>query len=261
MAKAARQPVATFSDEPKKKGHFHAFLGIVVESLGWALTFLLVAFLGVVVVIPLLQGARPTTVTTNSMYPVIKPGDLVMIGPAQLDNLKIGDVAQVQPKSGDSLTYVHRVEGITLGKNNARVITTKGVNNNSPDAPVTHAEQIHGKITTWPFTNNLYIVPKLGYAKANPVPTLIVAGTLVLLGVGTLFGKSRREKRREAEAKAAEERKRQEELDELKALRDELKAQRQAAPQSEAVELRADELPTSQDEHPGDASQGDKPYL
>ena len=81
------------------------------------------------------------TVITGSMEPELPVGSLLMITPAEYDEISIGD--DITFVRDESLTLVtHRV----VGKNDKRMtITTKGIANNTKDAPTSY-DNVVGKV-------------------------------------------------------------------------------------------------------------------
>jgi signal peptidase len=103
------------------------------------------------VIVPRFFGVQLRAVLTGSMAPVLPVGSMVVIVPADFAEIQIGDdITFVRDKN---LTVVtHRV----IQKNEAnQSFTTQGLNNNSPDPPVS-AKNVLGVVR--------YNVPIIGYA-------------------------------------------------------------------------------------------------
>lgn len=87
----------------------------------------------------------PVAVMSNSMYDAIKRGDAVIVeklNKDDLDTLEIGDVICYQL---DNALVVHRI--IKIQKQNGELIfTTKGDNNNAPDALKVFEAQVRGRV-------------------------------------------------------------------------------------------------------------------
>jgi signal peptidase len=119
------------------------------------------------IVVPKATGARPLTVLTGSMTPTYMPGDVVIVRPADADNLQIGDVVTFQAVSDDPRLTTHRIRSVVLTGEGRQYVTQGDANGAADPEPVT-AEQVRG--TVW------YSVPYVGYAA-----TWAAAGTLRLL--------------------------------------------------------------------------------
>lgn len=96
---------------------------------------------------------KPISIMSNSMYPLIKKGDIVVIE-------KITD--KIILKEGDIVAYilnnsiiVHRIHFVEKHNNGNIVYITKGDNNNSVDKLKIKKDQIKGIVK--------FFIPKLGY--------------------------------------------------------------------------------------------------
>ena len=96
-------------------------------------------------------NVSPIVIATNSMYPTIERGDIVIKDRLDVEDAKIGDVI-IYDLNGASI--IHRI--IQINKTSEGMFfVTKGDNNTSPDALYVQESQIHGKIIT--------TIPKAGY--------------------------------------------------------------------------------------------------
>ena len=125
------------------------------EQAGVAFVLGRIAFFGILVVLVGFSiGAfrvSPIVIATNSMYPAIERGDIVIRDELDIEKAKIGDVI-VYDLNGASI--IHRI--IQINKTSeGTFFVTKGDNNASPDALYVEESQIHGKIVT--------TIPKAGY--------------------------------------------------------------------------------------------------
>lgn len=87
----------------------------------------------------------PVAVMSNSMYPLIKRGDVVIVeklNEEELDNLQVNDIVQYKV---DSHYVVHRIVDI-VNDNGEKAFVTKGDNNNLPDNKIVYTGQIMGII-------------------------------------------------------------------------------------------------------------------
>src|SRR4030065_1564901 len=72
------------------------------------------------------------TVTSNSMWPALKRGDLVIVKKAEPDEIKIGTVVVFIHQNGLAVHRIVKVSGDTY--------TTKGDANTAEDEPITFDE-------------------------------------------------------------------------------------------------------------------------
>ncbi len=99
---------------------------------------------------------KPISLMSNSMYPMMKRG-YVVIGqkistPEKLKDLAVGDIIQYQLNNS---YIVHRIVEIETDKNGELVFTTKGDNNLANDAKKVKSEQVLSKI--------VFYIPYIGY--------------------------------------------------------------------------------------------------
>ena len=92
--------------------------------------------------VPSVAGKLPLIVLTDSMYPVIQSGDLIICSTAQPEEIETGDVIAFFDPAGNGTTIVtHRVLEVTEldGKTAWR---TKGDNNNTEDRLLVTGEKL-----------------------------------------------------------------------------------------------------------------------
>ena len=129
--------------------------------------------------VPSVGGKFPMIVLTDSMYPVIESGDLIICQTAEADEIKVGDVISFYDPMGNGTSVVtHRVLEI---KNDGGEITfrTKGDNNNTEDQVPVKAEDLIGIYQSR--------IPKVGHVAMfmQTTPGLIVCVVLpIVLLVG-----------------------------------------------------------------------------
>lgn len=92
-------------------------------------------------------------ITSGSMWPVLKTGDLVLVKAVEREDLKIGDIVVWKNPIGFT---IHRI--VKLDKD---TITTKGDANFTQDKPTPY-ENVVGKNVTWGNGNPIRI-PYLGF--------------------------------------------------------------------------------------------------
>ena len=83
--------------------------------------------------VPSVGGYLPLIVLTDSMYPVIESGDLIICHTAEPEEIRVGDVIAFFDPAGNGTTIVsHRVMEVTE-KDGRIAWRTKGDNNNTED--------------------------------------------------------------------------------------------------------------------------------
>lgn len=92
-------------------------------------------------------------ITSGSMWPELKEGELIFIQGIGKDNLKIGDIVVYRNTRGDTFT-IHRIIDLKESE-----FITKGDANFGPDAPVTY-DRLVGR--TFNFQNKPVHIPYLG---------------------------------------------------------------------------------------------------
>jgi signal peptidase len=96
---------------------------------------------------------KPFLVPTGSMLPVINPGDVVIIAPVQIGDIKIGEIIEYR-NTKENINIVHRVIGITGNAPNLSFIT-QGDANNSPDIDPVSPQAVIGR--------EIFVIPKIGW--------------------------------------------------------------------------------------------------
>ncbi|TSC81666.1 MAG: signal peptidase, endoplasmic reticulum-type [Parcubacteria group bacterium Gr01-1014_20] len=126
--------------EPKKKKKLKSFL--------WNFFFYVIFVGGIVFGLPrFLVWSLGTeypmaAITSGSMWPVLKEGDLVFIqGVKDISEVKVGDIIVFSNEANNSLT-IHRIIAIKEG-----VITTKGDANRTDDNPISF-DKVVGRTLT-----------------------------------------------------------------------------------------------------------------
>ncbi len=94
--------------------------------------------------VPSIGGYLPMIVLTDSMYPDIKSGDLIICRTAKPEDVKVNDVISFFDPAGNGTSVVtHRVIEI-LEENGIRSFRTRGDNNNTEDKDLVPAENLVG---------------------------------------------------------------------------------------------------------------------
>lgn len=150
-------------------------------------TMLSVMLLGVVVaaavaliVVPKLTGSMPLTVLTGSMSPTYPPGSVVIVRPAPVNELQIGDPITFQARSDDPEVVTHRIVSAVFGGDGSRQFVTRGDANGAVDPTPVKEGQIRGRV--W------YSVPLVGHAATALSPDRRELATNVLAGGLLMYG-------------------------------------------------------------------------
>ena len=116
------------------------------------------------------------TILTQSMYPTIKAGDVVITYKEDNNKYNDGDVITFVSEQNGGITITHRVDEV-YNVNNSYSYKTKGDNNNAPDNEITSGDNVLGKVVVK--------VPKVGYIQQFLVSKTgwIVAVILPCLGI------------------------------------------------------------------------------
>ena len=129
--------------------------------------------------VPSVGGMFPMIVLTDSMYPVIESGDLILCHTAEADEIKVDDVISFYDPMGSGTSVVtHRVMEVIVDDGEIQ-FRTKGDNNNAEDTALVPAENLIGTYQSR--------IPKVGHVAMfmQTTPGLIVCCVLpILLLVG-----------------------------------------------------------------------------
>lgn len=94
--------------------------------------------------VPSVGGKFPMIVLTDSMYPVIEAGDLIICNTAEADEIRVNDVISFYDPMGSGTSVVtHRVLEIVTEDGEVS-FRTKGDNNNAEDTALVPAENLIG---------------------------------------------------------------------------------------------------------------------
>lgn len=94
-------------------------------------------------------------ITSGSMWPVLKVGDLILVESVRPEALKAGDIIVYANQRGFT---IHRITAIDAEKSE---LTTKGDANNVSDKPIPFTDVI-GRTLTWQ-SGKPFRIPKLGF--------------------------------------------------------------------------------------------------
>jgi signal peptidase len=94
--------------------------------------------------VPSVGGMFPMIVLTDSMYPVIESGDLILCHTAEADEIQVDDVISFYDPMGSGTSVVtHRVMEVIVDDGEIQ-FRTKGDNNNAEDTALVPAENLIG---------------------------------------------------------------------------------------------------------------------
>ena len=97
--------------------------------------------------VPSIGGVMPLIVLTDSMYPDIKSGDIIICKEVDAASIVVGDdISFFDPAGNGSSIVTHRVIEV-IQENGNISFRTKGINNNTEDRAVVPADKLVGKYT------------------------------------------------------------------------------------------------------------------
>ena len=98
--------------------------------------------------VPSLFGIRPFSIQTDSMYPALNPGDLIISTAVKdADELQVGDIITYWTIiNGERVLNTHRISEIYDG-GSYRIFATKGDNNTHADPLTVHESEVVGKFS------------------------------------------------------------------------------------------------------------------
>ena len=144
----AIEPVSSeFVDETEEKnGIVNAFVNavlifaIILAAVCTYVSFVSSSGNGV----PSILGIRPFSIQTESMYPTLEPGDLIISTAADPDELRQGDIITYWTViNGERVLNTHRITDIYDGGTHL-IFATKGDNNLTADALTVHESEVVG---------------------------------------------------------------------------------------------------------------------
>ena len=173
----------------------------VVGLAGWTATLAAVVAAVGLGVLPHLGYYRTLTVLSASMQPTFSPGDVVIVRPEPIEQLRVGQVISYAVPVGAHQVETHRVVAILSGQGTSSpVIQTKGDNNTVVDP---WQAQLHGS-TIWRLEA---VVPKAGYAinaMRNPtfhlLSVILIPGLLAVFAIARMWGVGSRRRTGDVEA-------------------------------------------------------------
>ena len=130
--------------------------------------------------VPDFAGVVPLIVLSDSMYPEIKKGDLIIAKATDINDIAVGDVISFYAAEDDYTTiWTHKVIEV-IEENGEVKFRTQGINNPTPDGKLREADRIVGK---W---NNFRIAGagNLAMAMQRPGGLIVCVVVPILLFVG-----------------------------------------------------------------------------
>ncbi|NJE30015.1 signal peptidase I [Thermococcus sp. 18S1] len=119
------------------------------------ISYLLFAFVVVIVVLHFVFGFQYVVILTDSMKPDINPNDLVITKPVSSKDIQIGDVILYRIEIGNSTYQIaHRIVGIKLDPTSGYYYITKGDNRNYTDPWKVYPKQVIGRV--------VLVIPMIG---------------------------------------------------------------------------------------------------
>ncbi len=154
---------------------------------------------------PTFLGYAPMIVLTDSMYPSIKSGDLIIIKTVDPEEVQVGDVISFfDPDSYGTSVVTHRV--MQINTENGLSFITKGDANNAEDTPVPAANLVGRYLTVIRGAGSVAM-----FLQTTPGLVVCVALPMVLLIAYELIRRRKYSRSKEEDTKAL--------LAELEALR------------------------------------------
>jgi signal peptidase len=160
-----------------------AVLQIAAAAVLLALVLLLVAGTA-----PSVLGYESFVVYSGSMEPAIKTGDIAVVGPAKVEDLKVGDIITYRTPIEPDIVITHRIMEISQDEEGKVSFQTKGDANNVQDQVLVDSKGVLGRVA--------YSLPRLGYlvdfSKRAEGKLLLIALPGVLLAGDYLRSRLRR---------------------------------------------------------------------
>jgi signal peptidase len=132
-----------------------AALGRAAELLARAGLGLAILVLVLIGLLPRFGWYRTETVLSGSMKPTFAPGDLVVVTPERVGDVRVGQMISLHIPVGDHHVQTHRVIAV-VRRNGQTLVRTKGDANNAVDPWLA---RLHGS-TAWQVRA---VIPKAGW--------------------------------------------------------------------------------------------------
>ena len=129
--------------------------GLAALQIGAALALLALVLLLVASTAPSVFGYESFVVYSGSMEPAIKTGDIAVVGPTKVDDLRVGDVITYRAPIEPDVVITHRVMEISKDEDGRLSFQTKGDANNVQDQVLVDSKGVLGRVA--------YSLPRVGY--------------------------------------------------------------------------------------------------
>ena len=151
-----RSTVTPRMSEKKKKPFGRRILKLVLNLVAYV-AFVALLVWGLPIGLSKWLGTEypMAAITSGSMWPELKVGDLILVQAVKPETLQVGDIVVYTNERGFT---IHRITAIDRATNE---VTTKGDANNVSDKPV-KIDTIIGKALTWG-SGKAFRIPKLGF--------------------------------------------------------------------------------------------------
>ena len=134
--------------------------------------------------VPSIGGRMPLIVLTDSMYPEIKSGDIIICKEIDAEDVEVGDVISFYDPAGNGTSVVTHEVIEKIEENGQLSFRTKGINNNTEDKVLVPANKVIAEYTgvRIPFAGNIAIFMQstAGLIVCVIVPIVLFVGYDVL---------------------------------------------------------------------------------
>lgn len=125
--------------------------------------------------VPSINGYIPMIILTDSMYPEIESGDLIIINKNDIKNIKPNDIITFfDPKELTKYTTTHRVVEV-LEESGKKMYKTKGDSNNTLDKELVPKDKIIGVYKT-----RIKGLGKFSIFMSSPTGIIIIIGIIII---------------------------------------------------------------------------------
>jgi signal peptidase len=134
-----------------------AALRPAIRAFDLASSALLIALIAVTVaavVAPFVLGWRYGILRSGSMSPAMPAGAAIVVAPARIEDVSVGDVVTFHSVTNPNLLVTHRVEAITSNRLGRLSLVTRGDGNKDPDGAIVTGDRLMGKV--------IFSLPKIG---------------------------------------------------------------------------------------------------
>jgi signal peptidase I len=148
----------------------------IARGCGWA-AIVVAALLVAAIALPLAFGARPHTVLTGSMEPVIAPGDVVIDERVAPTEARVGDVVTFRDPEDQSRLITHRVRSIRRAGAHLWFVTQGDANNTTERWRIAAEGELGRVAYSVPWVGHVAVITHtpLGLALLLIVPLLLLA--------------------------------------------------------------------------------------